>query len=327
MISFRTELPIKDSLYRLSHKNNILNIGSCFSENIGERLKERKFPIHINPFGILFNPISIANSLSKVIDNQLFTENNIFEHNTLWHSFQHHGKFSNIDKLTCLNGINTSIKTANNHIQDLQYLILTFGTANVFVHKSTNEIVANCHKIPNNQFERRRLSVQEIVTSLSPQIQRLKIINPQLKVILTVSPVRHIRDGLVENQRSKAVLLLAIDNLIKSFDFVEYFPAYELLMDDLRDYRFYEKDMIHPSKIAIDYIWEAFANTYFEEKTKQINLQIKKVNQAKNHRPLNPNSLDYQKFIHSQIGKIKKLQKQFSYINFQEDLAHFEAQL
>jgi hypothetical protein len=324
---FRTSLKIDKSTLSISHRDSIMSIGSCFSENIGERLEQYKFPISINPFGILFNPISIVEALKLIHDDYQFTENDIFNHHGKWHSFLHHGKFSNTDKTACLNSINTAIKTANERLKTVDYLIITFGTANVFEYKKTKQTVANCHKLPNQDFDRNRLSVEAITKPFLILLKRLKKENPRLNVIFTVSPVRHIRDGLVENQRSKSTLLLAIDELTKGFDFTTYFPSYELVIDDLRDYRFYKEDMIHPSKVAIDYIWKTFSTSYFEEGTKQVNQQIHKLIQAKNHRVENVNSVKYQLFIKNQVKKIEQLQKQYKWMNFEQDLNEMSSRI
>jgi hypothetical protein len=327
MKDFRTILPFVSSAFEITHADKLLSIGSCFSENIGDQLLNNKFPIIVNPYGILFNPISIIQSLQQIINNKQFSESDIFYHNQHWQSFYHHGRFSNINKTTCLNNINNAITTSNQQVQNLDYLILTLGTANVFVHKKSNQIVANCHKVPNSEFERKRLNVDEITTAFEPIFNQLKTINPKLKIIFTVSPVRHIRDGLVENQRSKATLLLAIDTLVAQYDFASYFPAYELVLDDLRDYRFFNADMIHPSKLAIDYVWNYFSEIYFSNKTKQIIHQIDKIIQAKNHRPFDEDSKMHQNFIQNQIDKIYQLKKQYSFLDFKMDLEWFDKRL
>lgn len=322
--NFRTNLIVPKSVDKITHQTNLMSIGSCFSEHIGERLLNYKFPIVINPHGILFNPISIADSLTQIIHNQQFIGSDIFYHNHRWQSFFHHGRFAKADKKDCLNTINQSIEIAHQQLQNLDFLILTFGTANVFEYKKNGQIVANCHKVPSTEFERKRLKIEEITTAFEPIFNELKILNPNLKIILTVSPVRHIRDGLVENQRSKSTLLLAVDDLVKSYDFITYFPSYELIIDDLRDYRFYKEDMIHPSKVAIDYVWNNFENAFFSVQTQQINQQIRKIIQAKNHRPFDENSENYQLFLRKQIDKINNLQQQYPFLNFAEDLKWFE---
>ena len=324
---YRTVLDAVKSNDEIAHQNKLLSMGSCFSENIGERLLDYKFSVIVNPYGILFNPVAIAQSLRQIIDNRKFSESDIFYYNQRWQSFFHHGRFANVDKSVCLNDINTAIKQTHQHIQNLGYLMLTLGTANVFVHKKSNQIVANCHKVPSSEFERKRLAINEITADFEPIFNQLKTINPNLKIIFTVSPVRHIRDGLVENQRSKATLLLAVDELVKEYDFVSYFPAYELVLDDLRDYRFFKDDMIHPSKLAIDYVWDYFKKTYFSEKTSELNRQIDRLIQAKNHRPFEERSESHQKFIQNQIQKIRQLEKQFSFLNFEKELNWFSEKL
>jgi hypothetical protein len=327
MKTYRTVLNAVKSNEEIAHQNKLLSMGSCFSENIGERLLDYKFSVIVNPYGILFNPIAIAQSLRQIIDHRQFSESDIFYYNQRWQSFFHHGRFANVDKKTCLNDINTGIKQTHQHIQNLGYLMLTLGTANVFVHKKSNQIVANCHKVPSSEFERKRLTINEIMAAFEPIFNQLKTINPNLKIIFTVSPIRHIRDGLVENQRSKATLLLAIDEMVKKYDFVFYFPAYELVLDDLRDYRFFKDDMIHPSKLAIDYVWDYFKKTYFSEKTSELNRQIDRLIQAKNHRPFEERSESHQKFIQNQIQKIRQLEKQFSFLNFEKELNWFSEKL
>jgi hypothetical protein len=327
MKTYRTVLNVVKSNDEIAHQNKLLSMGSCFSENIGERLLDYKFSVIVNPYGILFNPIAIAQSLRQIIDYRKFSESDIFYYNQRWQSFFHHGRFANVDKKTCLNDINTGIKQTHQHIQNLGYLMLTLGTANVFVHKKSNQIVANCHKVPSSEFERKRLTINEIMAAFEPIFNQLKAINPNLKIIFTVSPIRHIRDGLVENQRNKATLLLAVDELVKEYDFVSYFPAYELVLDDLRDYRFFKDDMIHPSKLAIDYVWDYFKKTYFSEKTSELNRQIDRLIQAKNHRPFEERSESHQKFIQNQIQKIRQLEKQFSFLNFEKELNWFSEKL
>jgi hypothetical protein len=324
---YRTVLDAVKSNDEIAHQNKLLSMGSCFSENIGERLLDYKFSVIVNPYGILFNPVAIAQSLRQIIDHRQFSESDIFYYNQRWQSFFHHGRFANVDKAVCLNDINTGIEQTHQHVQNLDYLMLTLGTANVFIHKKSNQIVANCHKVASSEFERKRLNINEITAAFEPIFDQLKTINPNLKIIFTVSPVRHIRDGLVENQRSKATLLLAVDKLVKKYDFVSYFPAYELVLDDLRDYRFFKDDMIHPSKLAIDYVWDYFTKTYFSEKTSELNRQMDKVIQAKNHRPFEERSESHQKFIQNQIQKIHQLEKQFSFLDFEKELNWFNEKL
>ena len=244
MSKFRTIIPLERAPFLVDYQSSILGIGSCFIENIGGLLEKYKFPVHLNPFGILYNPISIKNSLVNIATGEGYTKDDLFFHNDLWHSFDHHSAFSHTNQATALAKINSTLTTSSQFLQKTNRLLLTFGTANVFINKTTNKIVANCHKLPNTSFEKKRLSVTEIVDQLFPILTHLKKQYSNLKVIFTVSPVRHIKDGFLENQRSKATLLLAIAELTQQLAFTHYFPAYELVLDDLRDYRFFEKDMV-----------------------------------------------------------------------------------
>ena len=327
MSDFRTILPLQKSSLSIDYQSPVLCIGSCFTENIGQRLLHYKFSALLNPFGILYNPISIQNSLAQLLNGQPYTKEDLFFHQDLWHSFNHHGAFSNPNQSGMLANINSRLKEGQLFLKKTKVLILTFGTSNVFLKKSTGNIVANCHKIPNTAFEKKRLTIQEIVEGLTPVLKQLKAINPELEIIFTVSPVRHLKDGLLENQRSKATLLLAMEALAQQFSFAHYFPAYELVMDDLRDYRFFEKDMAHPNELAIDYIWKAFQTTYFSDSTKAIFKQVKKVVQASLHRPFHPQTPTHQQFVKKQLEKIELLEQQYSFFKLTKERDLFQTQL
>jgi hypothetical protein len=318
MSDFRTVLKPIPSTVSLSHTDRILCIGSCFSEEIGKKMTDYKFNTLINPFGIVFNPISMADSLQCLLDGRVFTENDIFENAGLWRSWQHHSKFAKPDPNTTLEGMNNAAKEASIFLKNTNRLFLTFGTAIVYEHLETGEIVANAHKMPLKTFKKRFLKVEEITEKLGIVLSELKKMNPDLEVILTVSPIRHLRDGFVENQRSKAILLLACHQLN-----AHYFPAYELLLDDLRDYRFYEADMIHPNAVAVDYIWSFFKQTYCKEQTQQLFLELDKINAAKQHLPFNPDSLEYLKFKEEQKKAIVLLNEKHPMVDFSADLAFF----
>ena len=327
MSKFRTSISKSSYPFGFEHIHPVLCIGSCFTENIGQKLQNHHFPTLINPFGILYNPYSIGNTLEYLFKGQAFSKENLFTGNGLWHSFDHHGYFSNPDQSAALQNINESLQKGSAFLKTTKRLALTFGTSKVFVYKKTQQIVANCHKIPNHQFERRTLSIDTIIKKLGPLFQQLKTNNPELEILLTVSPVRHIRDGLVENQRSKAQLLLASEELSHAFDFVHYFPSYEIMMDDLRDYRFYQADLIHPSEVAIDYIWEHFSQCFFNEETIDLNSKISKIVLAANHRPFHPESPAHQDFIAKQIQLIEILKKNHGFLNFEKELQTLTAQL
>jgi len=299
-------------------------LGSCFAENIGQRLENLKFKIDRNPFGILYHPISIFNGLERLLDNENFTENELFAHHGLWHSFAHHGGFSKIEKTATLNGIQQRFTETQTALQNTNQLLLTFGTAYVFEYKKTGKIVANCHKLPNQDFNRRCLTIEEITNTFIPFLQQLKKQNPPFQTIATISPIRHIRDGLIENQKSKAILRVALTEICETLDFVHYFPSYEILMDDLRDYRFYEVDMIHPSQVAMDYIWEHFQEAFFDQKTRELNGKVEKIRMAMQHRPLNPKSEEYRQFLRQQLKKVEALKETVPFLNFNLEEAFFK---
>jgi len=315
-MNLRTSLPASTYDFGISHDDHIFCMGSCFVENIGQRLIAKKFSTELNPFGILYNPISIAKSLHFLLEDYPLPEKYLVENQGIWHSFYHHSRFSRTNKSAMLAAVTESRNRASQALQRANRLLLTLGTAFVFEHRTLQEVVANCHKLPATQFIRRRLAVAEIVEKLVPVLKQLKSEKPALEVLLTVSPVRHLRDGFVENQRSKATLILAVDALCEQLDFVQYFPAYELLLDDLRDYRFFDKDMVHPSAVAVDYVWNHFAESFFDAKTKQLNAQIDKIQQAIQHRPFQPESEAHQAFLHKQLEKLAALQQQAPQLDF-----------
>lgn len=288
---------------------------------MGSRLELLKFPTLLNPFGIVFNPVSIAVNLERLLEGEPFRESELFQSQGIWHSFEHHGRFSNPDKVVALEDINQSFSAARHFLQTSNRLVITLGTAHVFLLKESGRIVANCHKVPAKAFERRRLRVKEVVDNLTAVFQKLKAALPTLEIIVTVSPVRHLRDGLMENQRSKATLLLALEEVGSRLPFVHYFPAYEILLDDLRDYRFYAEDMAHPSQQATDYIWEYFETAFFGEETKRLCEQLAEVQAALAHRPFHPKTLDHQLFLRNQLARVEQLAKQFPQLNFEAEKA------
>ena len=316
-MDFRTILLRKKSNIDINYHTNILAIGSCFAENIGSKLQNHRFSTTINPFGILFNPVSIAQGLLLLMSEDFeFGEKDIFQQDDLWHSWMHHGRFSHPQKSEILRGINKSFSTAQHFFKTTNQLIITLGTANVYVEKNTQSVVANCHKVPPQYFDKKCLSVNEIIENWTRVLNQINTQYVDKQIIMTVSPIRHIRDGIIENQHSKAVLLVAIHEICQQFPNVHYFPAYEIMMDDLRDYRFYEADMIHPTTQAIDYIWQFFMDTFFTNDTKNIVEEVKKMNALLQHRPLHPNTEGYQKFVQNVAMKLEILKAKYPYLNF-----------
>lgn len=323
MQTFRTELKQERAPFSIDYQSLTLGIGSCFIENIGAMLNARQMPFQQNPFGIVYNPLSIARQLAAISDNNdarnafFIKESDLIQHDNLWHSLQYHGKFSGENRTAVLENMNNSLNAARDFFQKSNRLMLTFGTANVFEWTKTGEVVANCHKIPPQYFAQKRLTVDEIVNAFKPIFEKIFSQNADYQIILTVSPIRHVRDGFVENNRSKAVLLLACEALSAEFERVYYFPAYEMVMDDLRDYRFYERDMIHPNSVAIEYIWQYFIETFFDKKTKNIIREVEKINLMQAHRPLHGADTEgYKKFRENLALKISEAQARYPFLHF-----------
>lgn len=282
-MEFRTIIPIKPQPVA-DHNTKLMLLGSCFAENIGQKLLDYRFRCDVNPFGVLYNPISIAQSLERLAAKQPFTFAELFEYDGLWHSWAHHGSFSDQAAEKALEKIQLRFDTAANHLAQTDLLIITFGSA--WVYEFEGQVVANCHKVPNNRFVRRRLTVDEITARYTQLFDTLRQANPHLKVLLSVSPIRYLRNAATENQTSKAILLLAAEKLCQTVPNTAYFPAYEIVLDELRDYRFFADDMIHPSATAIAYVWERFSQAYFTPETLALLPEIDKKNKQAAHRPL-----------------------------------------
>jgi hypothetical protein len=304
-------------------------IGSCFTENIGNKMAELKFSTDINPFGILYNPESVSQSIRRLVSPVAFLEEDIFFHDGMWHSFMHHGQFSSVSSATALRQINDRLLFSSEYLKQADFLFLTFGTAWVYEYKPTGRIVSNCHKVPAANFSRYRLSPGEIAGSIRGALEALWEINAGIKVMLTVSPVRHLHDGAVANQLGKAALLLAADTLCRGFgnDRIFYFPSYELVMDDLRDYRFYAEDMVHISPVAVNYIWEKFSEAMISPESRRLMGEILHVVRAKEHRPIHPGTPEHETFLRNSLKKVLSLSEKNPYLDLSEEKAYFEKQI
>ncbi len=307
MIKLKTSYTPEKEDFQIDYHSKILLVGSCFAENIGNKLKESFFKCRMNPFGIMYNPISIETSIKRVCTGEPFQENNLFYANERWNSFKHHSKYSGISPTKTLAAINQSLAEAHEWIKQSNFLFISFGTAWVFRHKESNEIVGNCHKLASNLFVRERLSIEEVVRSQTALIAKIRELNPTIKVIYTLSPVRYLKDGMHENQLSKSILLLAIEHL-KTLKDIYYFPAYEIQMDDLRDYRFYAEDLTHPNDLAVKYIWEKFQQSYMKEETCILSEKLLQLHKAMQHRVFNKDSVSHQKFKKSNLKKIAQIE-------------------
>ncbi len=321
-MNFRTRVHIPEMDFHIDHNKKIMLFGSCFSENIGQKLIQYKFNADINPFGILYNPLSISTAIRKLIIGDPITESDLVKNNDMYHSFMHHGSFSDINKKNCLHNISERFVRASVNIKSTDILLITFGTSNAFRFNEDGKIVSNCHKFPANQFIRFRLTVDEIVDDWSDLIHILTSLNPEIKIVFTVSPIRHWKDGAHENQISKSILHMSIDRLLNlSNKRCCYFPSYEIMIDDLRDYRFYDEDMMHPSQVALDYIWERFSEAFFTDYTKSINNEWLQISKSIHHRPIYPNSVAFKKFIANTTDRLKDFAAKYPYISCKEELS------
>ena len=282
-MDLRTSFRIEPSPDKISYNDPVMFIGSCFASSIGSQLEIGRMPVMINPAGTVYNPVSVSHTLDTILSEKEFVQNDLYNHNGTYLSFFHYTDFSSDDPVKVLDKINKRSREALNFLSNAKFLFITFGTARVYKWKKTGVIVSNCHKIPVDQFECALLTIDEIVELWTKQINRLQTLFPQLNVIFTISPVRHWKDGAHGNQVSKSVLFLAVEELLNLSGSLRYFPAYELLMDDLRDYRFYDDDMLHPSPTAIKYIWDSFSTCYLDNKTLNIWKEIVKITKACNH--------------------------------------------
>lgn len=300
---------------KLNHRHKLFLAGSCFTEQIGAKLSAHKFTTIENPNGILFNPVSIARSIISYIEQKQYHADDLFYHNDLWGSWDHHTRFSSILQEDALQKINQSQQAAHHFLKTADWLLLTLGSAFVYEWEK-GRVVANCHKVPTDKFVKRLLTPEEIISTLDNLIHRLKNFNPHLKIIFTISPVRHLRDGFVENNRSKAALIHAVHHLVDKFEKLFYFPAYELVIDDLRDYRFYAEDMVHPNYAATNYVWQKFVLTCIDEPSQKLMQEINSINAALQHKPFNPQSAAHQKFLQATLQSVERLASQYDYINF-----------
>jgi hypothetical protein len=320
MSEFFTKVEIREPHFTFDYKSKIYLTGSCFTENIGTKLDKIKFNVCINPFGVQYNPHSIAKNLILLLDKESFYKDDLSFENELWFSYAHYTLFSDTDADSCLKKINISFLNARNFIRKSDILFITLGSSWAYILKENNEVVSNCHKISARRFDRFFSSPDQSFDVLKNALTRIKQINPGLKIVFSVSPVRHWKDGAVENQRSKAALLLAIARLEKELKDVYYFPAYEIFMDELRDYRFYAADMLHPSDAAIEYIWDCFKRTFFNEGTVKFAIEIQEFMNSFGHRPRHITSNAYKKFISSLINRLENLSLKYPGINMDKEL-------
>jgi lysophospholipase L1-like esterase len=326
---FQTEVDIPEFPWKTGYQKSTIFLGSCFTENVGNRMAALKYDVDVNPFGILYNPVSVAHALEFLLGEKRFSKDDLIHHDGLWHSFFHHGRFSSADADQALKNINDRIETSSQILKKAEFLFITFGTAWVYEYLPTQQTVSNCHKIPAKEFRRFRLTVDEISKKYEEIIQKIREVNPDVKIIFTVSPIRHWKDGAIENQRSKATLLLAIDQIIKSQNNENcgYFPAYEIVMDELRDYRFYTEDMIHLTDVAIKHIWNKFQNAWIDEDSIKTSEEVQKIINAVNHKPFNKFTKENLGFLKQSLKKVQVLEKEKPYLNLVLEEKYFSDQI
>ncbi len=310
MIKFKLEIEPEKFKNKIDYTKKIMFIGSCFSENIGKKLCNFKIPCLINPFGILYNPQSVLKSLQDIVNLRTFNEDDLYFYKERYISFAHHGIFSGTDKLTVLKKINNSISNAHDFLKEASLLYITFGTFRAYKLLTNNTIVANCHKLPHYKFENSLLDLDNVYDSYNALIDNLKTFNPNLEIVFTVSPVRHWKDGAVNNQVSKSYLFILINKLLDKYNHTHYFPSYEIMMDDLRDYRFYADDLLHPNDLAVDYIWEKFEDSFFSSETKELVKKVKQIQRNLQHKALYPETEEYKKFAAKNAEQIRLLEKE-----------------
>ena len=310
-MKFRTEIKIPHYPIPLNYHSKIFGLGSCFTVNISEKLDFYKFQNKINAFGTVFNPYSITNIVKRVVKQDFFTEKDLFFHENLWKSYELHSQFNSIEKDEFLKNANQKIKENHTFLKQTNFVIFTFGTAWVYVLKENGKIVSNCHKVPQKHFDKRLLKIDEIANEISSEIELIKSINNDIKFLLTISPVRHLKDGFTENQRSKSRLIEAVHQVVDN-EQIFYFPSYEILMDDLRDYRFYNTDLLHPNEQAVEYIWEKFKDSLIDKTIFPIMQEVEQINKQLAHRNFQRNQFVEPKLL----KKIKILQDKLPWVEF-----------
>lgn len=315
-MKLQTKIPIESETPKIDYDSKILLLGSCFVESIGGKLDYVKFQTLQNPFGILFNPIVIERIIERALESDFFTESDIFFKNERWYCFEMHSSVCATNKIDFLSLINNKLNELREYLITASHIVLTFGTSWVYRFLKTKKIVANCFKIPQKEFQKDLLSIEEIKTSYNNIVTQILSRNPDTQIITTISPVRHLKEGLIENNRSKAHLITVLQQLVSKEKKVSYFPSYELMLDELRDYRFYKEDMIHPNDTAIKIIWEFFKKTWISKKTESIQKSIRTIRSGLDHQPFDPTSKQHQLFLQDLKEKMNQVEKEFSHIKF-----------
>jgi hypothetical protein len=324
MPTFRTELLIEKSAHQVTLGDQFLTIGSCFSDAVGTRLTENKFNTLVNPVGILYNPHSIHKQLRTMLHNQSLPAHTYLQNNEVFLNYDFHSEFSSLNRNEIENKITDTISTSHDFLKKATWIFITYGSAWVYERNDTGEIVSNCHKMPASGFTKSLLSQKKVLESFDAFYRDLKASNPNCKIILTVSPVRHIKDTLQLNSVSKSVLRLACQSISETYSDAFYFPSYEIMLDDLRDYRFYKSDMIHPTEEAEEYIWNKFSDSYFDTSTKEFITKWNPIHTALQHKPFHHQSTAHQTFLAKTLVQLEELSKT---VNVDKEIASIKSQI
>ena len=312
--SFRTEIRLKPSAWKIRHTDHFWSIGSCFAEHLHSKLSSGGFNCFSNPCGIVYNPVSLLDQIDRCIRAEPYTEEDLIRHGGLFHGLYHHGAFSSPDESVALARMNESLLQGHQDLMKTDVLMITMGSAIGYFYKPNGKLLANCHKIPAGEFDRKFLTPEDIVEKFSKIVQKLQACQPGINIILTISPVRYLKEGFTDNSLSKSVLVLAIHQILKKFKHTHYFPAYEILLDDLRDYRFYKGDMVHPNEQAVDFIWAKFMASYFDEPATKTWEAVHELNLARCHRPLHPDTHAHRQFLSELEMKILEMKREFPHL-------------
>lgn len=319
-----SELTIPSPVQRIRYADRLLLVGSCFTEHIGGRLDSLKFDVMQNPHGILFDPISVCDSLVSYVEGRQYTQQDLFFYQELWQSWAHHSRFSGTDRDQVLQRINASQEAAHHFLQTADWLVITLGSSYSYILEEQQRPVANCHRAPSPWFRKHLCSIDETVAALDTMMHRLFRFNSGIRIIFTISPVRHLRDGIVENSRSKARLIEAVHHLVNKFDRLHYFPAYELLIDVLRDYRFYDIDLAHPNYLGTEFVLDKFRESYIDPADHDLMDQVQQILTARKHKAFQPQTQAHRNFLQQFANKTKLLMENYPFLNLSEELAYFE---
>ena len=315
-MKLQTQLPLEKQASAIDYHSKLVLLGSCFAENIAEKFSYYKFQNEVNPLGVLFHPVAILDLLTRAHQNTPYTEKDVFFSNGCWQSFRAHSRLNSTSQTEILERLNTALKSTQTQLKSASHVILTFGTAWIYEHIESKTTVANCHKQPQKEFKKSILSVDQLQDTFKAILSILKSFHPHVTVVFSISPVRHLKDGFVENNQSKAHLIAALHSVINPSENTHYFPSYELLMDELRDYRFYKEDMVHPNHIAINYIWEKFQSIWIEAEANPIMQEVNQLQKGFAHKPFDPLATQHAAFLSSLTKKAQDLESRFPFMKF-----------